>query len=107
MEDKAKFPNLDAAFVQAAKEAALYLTYQVQYEASANGWGDAASTLSVGYSDNQLTVKVPDDASEIVKDLEFGTEDSRPTAVIRNLDNRTAEAEEIFTTRFLKIAGIA
>lgn len=107
MEDNAKFPNLDAAFVQAAKEAAVYLTYQVQYEAAANNWGDAASLLTVNYSDNQLTVTVPDEAVELVKDLEFGTEDSRPTAVIRNLDNRTAEAEELFTSRFLKIAGVA
>ena len=73
------------------------MTGQLRKEAKASGWPrHIVGNMGVIYEDNRFQVHVHDRHFDEAQALEYGTEESRPTAAIRRAGNRTKEADNFF-----------
>ena len=69
-----------------AKGAARSMNRPARAFASSQGWpSDVARSLSVSFADDKWSVNSED---ERAADLEYGTDENRPTGVLRQLSNR-------------------
>ena len=69
-----------------AKGAARSMSRPARSFASSQGWpSDVAGSLSVSFAEDRWSVSSED---ERAADLEYGTEENRPTGVLRQLSNR-------------------
>jgi hypothetical protein len=80
-----------------ANATAEFLTAQIHAEAQKNEWGNSATAAQVKFTGKGFAVEVPEDEQDNVDRLEYGTETTRPSAVIRRVGNRTQDAEKYFT----------
>lgn len=83
---------------QTAKE----LTSELRERASANGWDkEVVDNMHVEYTDKKMKVNIHPDYAERAFKHEFGTETTRPSAVIRKLGN-DRNAGKLVISRALK-----
>lgn len=86
---------MKAAFSQAGKTAARFMSAQLRAEASMQGWpSHVAQSLHVSFDGDTFSV-MSHGNPEHVKDLEYGTETTPPSAVIHRFGNRTGAAESL------------
>lgn len=65
------------------------LTRELRSNALESGWPEnAAHSLSVHFDEGQFAIKYPDHVKGLVEDLEYGTEATPPSAVIRKFSKR-------------------
>jgi hypothetical protein len=74
-----------------------FLTTQIHAEAQKSEWGNSATAAQVKFTGKGFAVEVPEEHQDNVDRLEYGTETTRPSAVIRRVGNRTQEAEKYFS----------
>ena len=73
------------------------LTAGIRRTALRNGWdSDVARSISVGYSDGQFKVNIPEEYKEQAMNFEYGTEIRRPTSVIRKFKYGNSESSTFF-----------
>lgn len=83
------------AIPQAAAEAARSMTYDLRESALEHGWHPAvANSIRVLHTGTEFKVHVPAKYAAEAHKYEYGTEDRRPTAVIRKFNNRPEIAEK-------------
>jgi hypothetical protein len=98
--------NFSTALKKAAKDTAAYMTMDVRNSARSHGWAShEASALRVRYHDGEFHVHAEGDHAEDALTREFGTEEMRPTAVMRKYQNNPGNAEEVFMQRLNKHLG--
>lgn len=90
---------------QIAKDATRSMTRKARSFASSQGWpADVSRTLKVALQDNKWSVQSED---ERAGDLEYGTDENRPTGVLRQLSNRPEILEDaIFSAAERRLGGI-
>jgi hypothetical protein len=94
------------AIDRAAQDAAAYMTFDVRRSARSHGWSpEEASSLRVRYSDNDFGIHAEGSHAEKALTKEFGTESSRPTAVMRKYGNNPGKSEAIFMRQLNKHIG--
>ena len=94
------------ALNKSAHETARYMSTHLQNEARAAGWPDhIVKGMKVQHHDGEFKISANSKHSKEIKNLEYGTPDSRPTAAMRRFSNNTAEAEEFFVGRMLDNLG--
>jgi hypothetical protein len=94
------------ALNKSAQETARYMSTHLQNEARAAGWPDhIVNGMKVQHHDGEFKISANSKHSKEIKNLEYGTPDSRPTAAMRRFSNNTAEAEEFFVGRMLDNLG--
>jgi len=94
--------NTDKIASDALKRAAERLTPEFRQEALDAGWpAQIVMQLTVEEVDGELSVQYPENISSEVEDLEYGTPETVPTALIRNFMFRHSEGvQDIFETAF-------
>jgi len=92
-----------AKFIHNLKhQTAQELTSELRNRALSSGWDkDVVNNIRVEYKDQKMGVHVHPDYAEQAFKHEFGTENSRPTAVIRKLNN-DREASRRVVSRALR-----
>lgn len=86
--------ELEQAVAQAVHSASRRMTAKVRREAFSAGWPAHVSRhLSVRHSGGGFSVTYPEHLSEKVEALEYGTQSTAPSAVIRRFENRTPERD--------------
>lgn len=98
--------NTEKIATEALKKAAEKLTPDFRQEALNAGWpSQLVMQLTVEESEGELYVQYADILSSEVEDLEYGTPDTLPTAVIRNFMSRHSDKmNNIFETAFEDVA---
>jgi hypothetical protein len=86
--------NYIAAVHDAANATSDFLTSQIHVEAHNSGWDKLATAAQVTYSKGRFEINVPEEHEKGIADLEYGTETTRPSAVLRRVGNRTQDAEK-------------
>ncbi|NDH65492.1 MAG: hypothetical protein EBY26_03820 [Microbacteriaceae bacterium] len=79
------------AFQEAGHKAAKHLTHVLRKFAHSNGWGTVSNHLHVSYEDGFYIPRYPSQIADVVHDLEFGSGNNRPNAVLRQFMNRAHE----------------
>ena len=80
--------NLKAVLLSDSSDLAKSLTAQLRAEAIDKEWpANVANSLAVKVDAQGISVSYPDAISGAVEDLEYGTRDSHPRAVIRMFIN--------------------
>jgi hypothetical protein len=93
-------------FPQAAAEAARSMTYDLRNSAIEHGWNpEIANSLRVTHTGSAFKVHVPKKHRKTVHELEYGTESSRPTAVLRKFNNRPEYMEKAFMKSMSRLTG--
>jgi hypothetical protein len=91
---------------KSSHETAKYLSSHLRNEATAAGWPDhIVSGMKVHYHEGEFKIAANKKHTKEINDLEYGTQDSRPTAAMRRFSNDTSEAEEFLVGRMLKHMG--
>lgn len=81
--------SLKSSLHSTLSNTAVPLTKELRSAALKSGWPkEAAHSLSVHFTDGNFAIKYPDHTKGLVEDLEYGTEDTPPSAVIRQFSNR-------------------
>lgn len=92
--------DIAEALDTALKAIAEDLTEVMQDSAQSSGWTEAlAKSVNIGYAGNILELNVPSESEDAVFKKEYGTEDTPPTAVLRNLA-RHPKSRAIFDKHF-------
>lgn len=92
---------------KAAHKTSLLMTSDIRQAAMDNGWSsEIASNTHVMYDGTSYHVDVRDDLSSQAMDLEYGTPDRRPTAVLRKYANNTEQIEQAFIATLEKDLGV-
>jgi hypothetical protein len=98
--------KIHSAIKNSGQETSRFVTAHVRDEARNSNWPDQiARSMSVTYGKNGFEAHTHKNHVEKVKDLEYGTPSTRPTAAIRRSANRTHEAESFFVQRLAKHLG--
>lgn len=83
--------SLTDAITQVAADTATHVTAHLREHASAAGWPDhVVDNLHVKFNGETYQVHAPEGYHEAIHNLEYGTEKSRPSAVIRKYENAGA-----------------
>lgn len=94
------------ASVKAGTSAANSLTQHLRGLAAKQGWHPRlANSLSVNFDGKGFKVSYPDEVRDDVHRLEYGTETTRPTAVIRKFKNRQAHIDNTFVSHLNQHMG--
>jgi hypothetical protein len=94
------------ALTKAGVEAARSLTMDLQQSATDHGWHpDIVKHLSVSYNGSHLNIHYPDEIKSQVHNLEYGTETSAPSAVLRKFKSRSRHIDNTAVTAFSKHMG--
>lgn len=97
--------TLKDAAKQAALDAAEFATSNLRGRALDSGWDMRASMgTEVTFNGSEFNVDIAPEHKASVFDLEYGTEDTPPTAVVRKFANSGA-AEAAFVEMFYKNLG--
>ena len=92
------------AFPQAAAETARSMTYELRQSALDHGWHpEIVNNLFVVHTGHEFKVHIPKQHSKSVHDLEYGTESTPPTAVLRKFNNRPHSMESTFLKSLSRI----
>ena len=92
------------AFPQAAAQTARSMTYTLRQSALDHGWDSkVASKLFVVHDGEKFRVHVPARYKSKVHDLEYGTQSTPPSAVIRKFNNRPEHMEKVFLEHLSKL----
>lgn len=92
---------------KAAVTTATYMTADVRHSAMKQGWDiETASNTNIMYDGTEVKVHIDAGFESQAMDLEYGTESSRPTAVLRKYGNRTQDAEKVFLSALSKGLGM-
>lgn len=98
--------HLKEALQKAAEDTAAYMTFDVRRSARSHGWNkDESSSLRVRYNSDGFHIHAEGDHSEAALTKEFGTEEQRPTAVMRKYGNNPGKASEVFLRQLDKHLG--
>jgi len=98
--------KIHSAIKNSGHETSRFVTAHVRDEARNSGWPeDLIHSTHVSYGEDGFTAHTHDKHAEKVKDLEYGTPSSRPTAALRRAANRTHEAESFFVQRLAQHLG--
>jgi hypothetical protein len=82
---------------KSAKYTAEFMTKDVREIAHKHGWDKkSTNSLSVKYEKEAFNVVIDPKHERTVMDLEYGTETTYPTAVVRKYKSSTGKAEEMF-----------
>ena len=99
--------KLEDAGKQAAYDMAEFITRDLRASATQHGWDkDAVDNTRVSYSGNSYALDVSPEVERKVMTLEYGTEVSPPTAVVRKYSNNTSKAERLFIRSMEKQLGV-
>ena len=91
-----------------AHQTSLLITSEVRQAATEGGWpGEVASNTRVMYDGSAYRVSVRSDLESQAMDLEYGTPQKRPTAVLRKYANDTSSAENAFIVSLERELGFA
>ena len=92
------------AFPQAAAQTARSMTYTLRQSAIDHGWDPKiANKLFVVHTGSEFKVHVPARYKAKVYDLEYGTQSTPPSAVIRKFNNRPEHMEKAFLNHLSKL----
>jgi hypothetical protein len=81
--------SLKSSIHSTLSQTAVPLTKELRSAALKSGWPkEAVRSLSVHFNEGEFAIKYPDHVKGLVEDLEYGTEDTPPSAVIRQFSNR-------------------
>jgi hypothetical protein len=81
---------------RAAQDAALVMTHQLQTSALQHGWdADVVANTRVVFEDGKFSTQVHPDYAERAHKHEYGTEDTRPTGVIRKAVNNPKTGHDV------------
>jgi len=96
--------KLKPAFLKAARQTAQFMTLELRNETRASGWNpDVTEAIKVSYSNNHLSINIPDKYKPLADNWEFGTPNRQPTGAIRRFSNRPEEAEK-FLLKSVKVS---
>jgi len=91
----------------AAHEAAGHMTADLRNSALEHGWHpDVVANMSVRFDKNEFKVHVHPDFEARAQAHEYGTQDSRPTAVIRNFDANNSHRDSLNKSVTKHIKGL-
>ena len=91
-------------FPQAAAEAARSMTYDLRGSAIEHGWDPTiANSLRITHTGSAFKVYVPKQHRRTVHELEYGTETSKPTAVLRKFNNRPEYMNRAFSKSIARL----
>lgn len=97
--------SLEDAAKEAAQDAAAFATSNLRGRAVDHGLNvNAAMGTNVEFGDSGFNVSIIDEHKASVMDLEYGTEDTPPAAIIRKFENSGA-AEAAFVEFFYNRLG--
>ena len=89
-----------------SKVATPELTQQVRKMAQSAGWPhEAISALEVVESGGDISVRVADEATELVNSIEYGTSEVSPNPVIRSFNSQVPELLQEHLHKALKLHG--
>ena len=98
--------KIHSAIKNSSHETSRFVTAHVRDEARNSKWPDhIARSMNVTYGKDGFEAHTHKDHVDKVKDLEYGTPSSRPTAASRRSANRTHEAESFFVQRLATHLG--
>ena len=99
--------KLEDAGKQAAYDMAEFITRDLQASATQHGWDkDAVNNTRVSYSGSNYALDIAPEVKNKVMTLEYGTEVTAPTAVVRKYASNTAKAERLFVKSMEKQLGV-
>jgi len=89
-----------SALQKASHETTKFMTSSLRSEARKSGWpSHVVANMGVTYGDNGFEAHVHDRHIDEAKNLEYGTETSRPTAAVRRFKNRQSESSTFLAGR--------
>lgn len=92
---------------QAHDKAAAQATVGLRKHALAHGWPThLAQRLSVSHEDGRVAIAYPDHLADEILDLEYGTEDTPPSPVLRTFNNRMDEHADLATHLETYLRGV-
>jgi len=92
------------AFPQAAAQTARSMTYELRQSALDHGWDPkVASKLFIVHNGSEFKLHVPARHKAKVYDLEYGTQSTPPSAVIRKFNNRPQSMEKALLSNLAKL----
>lgn len=98
--------ELVAAIEQAAHDTAVHLTADLRQRANAAGWHpEVAANLHVSYDGNSFKAHVHPDYADAAHVLEYGSENTRPTAVLRKFSQETHNSSRVMAHNVHHHAG--
>ena len=93
---------------QAAHQTSYLITSEIRQSAIDSGWpSEVAQNTRVMYDGSAYQVSVRADLESEAMDLEYGTPQKRPTAVLRKYANNTSSAEDAFLGALERNLGVA
>lgn len=82
------------------------MTAELRMSALNNGWdANSAFGTNVVHKENSFNLDIDSSVNTQVMNLEYGTEQSRPTAVFRKYGNNTSKIEKALISRLEKEIG--
>jgi len=95
-------------YEKAAHDTAAFMTADLRQRALSSGWhSDVVNNMHVEFGDDGFQVRIPDEHAERAWIHEYGSEKSRPTAVIRKFANDDASSKGMFMKNVSYHAGRA
>lgn len=98
--------SLKDAAAKAALDTAKFVTHEVRSSATDHGWdAEVSSNTNIVFDGKSFNVAIHPDHYAQAMNHEYGTEQMRPTAVLRKYDSDTDDAEQFFVDSFFKALG--
>ena len=98
--------NFKEAVFKAGVDASRSLTLNLRNMAAEHGWHpDLVKNLHVLFDGSDLKIHYPDSLKNHIHDLEYGTEHTRPTAVLRKFKNESSHVGNTLLSHFDKHMG--
>jgi hypothetical protein len=98
--------DFSEALHKAAQDTAAYMTFDVRRSARSHGWQPhEVSSLRVRYSDGNFNINAEGEHKEAALTKEYGTEQARPTAVIRKYSNNPGKSADVLIQQLKKYRG--
>jgi formylmethanofuran:tetrahydromethanopterin formyltransferase len=95
--------HIHEAIHKASHETSRVASASMRKEAAKSGWSrDVVKNTKVLYDNNEFGVHVKEEHYAAALDHEYGTPDSRPTAAVRRMSNRTDHLENFLVNRIYK-----
>lgn len=99
--------TLTDAAKKAAVSAGLYMTADVRHSAMQHGWdSNVVANTHIMYDGSAYQLSVHEDFESQAMDLEYGTQHTGPTGVLRKYGNNTKQAEQAFIAGLEKNLGV-
>ena len=93
---------------EAAKDTANVISDDLKSIATQHGWdSEAVNSIEVKYSNGEFSINIQPEQEQNVMNLEYGTEATFPTAVLRKYGSNTKSAEKFFIKDLSSKVGVS